>query len=95
MRALLLSLWLSVATTAPAFAQVLKCDMTQYTPTSGLTAVVDQALLVVTWTGQGTTELRARYAIERNQPVIRDLAVRRQAASGQRSGRILPPSTTW
>src|ERR1700687_3844695 len=78
MRSLLWAVFLSLAVASAAFAQGLKCDMTQYKGSTGLTAVVEQDLLIVTWMGQGGSEVRARYAIERGQPVVRDLAVRKQ-----------------
>ena len=91
MRALLSSVVLSLAMTSPAFAQGLKCDMTQYKASTGLTAAVEQDLLVVTWAGQGGSELRARYAIERNQPVVRDLAVRKQGGQWATLAQNLAP----
>ena len=60
-------------------ADPLTCDVTQYKASAGLTASVEQDLLVVSWTGQGGAELRARYAIQAGQPVIRDLAIRKSA----------------
>jgi len=51
--------------------------LSQYKGSSGLNAVLDQDLLVVTWAGQAGSELRARYAIDGGQPVIRDLSVRK------------------
>jgi len=59
-------------------ADGLKCDMTQYKATTGLTAAMDQDVLVVSWSGQTGSELRARFAIDKSQPVVRDLAVRKQ-----------------
>src|SRR5437870_422601 len=91
MRALLSSLLLSAAMTSSAFAQVLTCDMTRYKASTGLTASVEQDLLVVTWVGQGGSEVRARYAIERNQPVVRDLAVRKQGGQWATLGQNLAP----
>ena len=61
-------------------ADSLKCDMTQYKATKGLTAAVEQDMLVVTWTGQAGSEVRARYA------------VRERPASGSRPG---GPETGW
>src|SRR5262249_3673193 len=91
MRALRSSMLLSVAMTSPAFAQALKCDMTEYKESPGLTAAVDQDVLVVTWTAQGTSELRARFAIDRNQPVVRDLAVRKAGGQWATLGQNLAP----
>ena len=62
-------------------ADAVKCDMSQYKTASGLTAAVEQDVLVVSWAGQNGQELRARYAITGGTPTIRDLSVRK--ASGQ------------
>ena len=91
MRTLLSVVFLSLVTASAAFAQGLKCDMTQYKGSTGLTAVVEQDLLVVTWAGQGGSEVRARYAIERGQPVVRDLAVRKQGGQWATLGQNLAP----
>src|SRR3954471_23194451 len=65
---------------ATAAADPLTCDLSKYKPVTGLTARVDRDNLFVSWTGQGTTELRIRYAIDSREPVVRELAVRQ---SGQ------------
>ena len=72
-------------------ADALKCDMTQYKAGTGLTAAVEQDLLVVSWSGQAGSELRARYAIDRAQPVVRDLAVRKQGGQWATLGQNLQP----
>jgi len=72
-------------------ADGVKCDMTQYRAATGLTAAVDQDLLVVTWSGQAGSELRARYAIDRAQPIVRDLAVRKQGGQWATLGQNLLP----
>jgi len=59
----------------------LACDLAHYAARPGLTAAVEQGLLNVSWSGQGGAELRARYAIDEGQPVIRDLSIRK--ARGQ------------
>ena len=61
----------------PGAAEPLKCDLAQYKAGPGLTASVDRDVLVVSWAGEGGTELRARYAIDAAQPVVRDLAIRK------------------
>ncbi|MCM3879504.1 MAG: hypothetical protein ND807_05310 [Vicinamibacterales bacterium] len=91
MRTMLSAVFLSLVTASAGFAQGLKCDMTQYKGTSGLTAAVDQDLLVVTWAGQGGSEVRARYAIERGQPVVRELAVKKQGGQWATLGQNLSP----
>ena len=55
----------------------LACDMAQYKSSSGLTAAMDQNVLTVAWNGQNSSEMRARYAIDGGQPLVRELAVRK------------------
>jgi hypothetical protein len=84
-----LSAIMTLATTPTLFADSLKCDVTQYKASPGLTATVEQDLLVVSWAGQGGAELRARYAIENSRPVIRELAIRKQGGQWSTLGRNL------
>ena len=42
---------------------------------------MEQNVLTVAWPGQSGSEMRARYAIDGGQPIVRDLAVRK--AGGQ------------
>ena len=46
---------------------------------------------MVSWTGQGGTEMRARYAIDGGQPSIRDLAVRKTGGTWGVLGQNLKP----
>ena len=55
----------------------LKCNLTQYKASTGLTTALEGDLLTVSWNGQGTSQLRARFAIDGGTPTIRDLSVRR------------------
>src|SRR5258705_10548751 len=68
-------------------AGALTCDLAGYTAAQGLTAAVEQDLLVVSWSGQGAAELRARYAIESGQPVIRDPGIRKPGGQWKLLGR--------
>src|SRR5919201_335968 len=77
-------------TLTPA-ADALKCDLAHYKAAAGLTATLDQDLLVVSWTGQAGAELRARYAIDSAQPVIRDLAIRKSGGQWATLGQNLTP----
>ena len=52
----------------------LQCDMQEYRAATGLNAVLQGNLLVVSWAGQDGAELRARYGIDGGSPVVRDLA---------------------
>ena len=75
-------LCLSGAAVAPALlADPLNCDLSSYAALPGLTAGVSGDVLTVTWTGAANTQMRARYAIDHGQPIVRELAIR--AASGK------------
>ena len=78
-----------VATTVQA--QSLNCDLTQYKAASGLTAAIEQDALAVTWNGANGSELRARYAIENGQPIVRELAVRKSGGQWAPLGQNLVP----
>ena len=58
--------------------------MPQYKATTGLTAAMQAGVLTVQWTGSDGAELRTRYAVDAGTPVVRELAVRKPAAHGQR-----------
>jgi hypothetical protein len=73
----------------PAGASI--CDLTEYSPADGLTASIDRQLLVVDWAGGRGMEIRARYAIDGGQPLIRDLAIRNGDAEWTTLGRDLIP----
>src|SRR5262245_13733416 len=91
MRALLFSGLLSLAMVSTAAADGLKCDMTQYKESAGLTASPAQDVLEVTWAGQNGAEVRARYAIDNGQPVVRDLSVRKKGGQWSSLGQNLTP----
>src|SRR5262245_62576530 len=64
------------AATRP-IADALTCDMTQYQSSAGVTAGIDQNILTIAWPGQGGSEMRARYAIDGGQPMVRELSLRK------------------
>jgi hypothetical protein len=72
-------------------ADSLNCNLSQYKASQGLTAAVEQDLLVVSWAGQNGAELRARYAIDNGQPLIRDLAVKKAGGQWATLGQNLTP----
>ncbi len=83
------------ALTAPQLrADPLACDLANYRASAGLTASVAGDVLTVAWTGSTNTELRARYAIERGQPVVRELAVRPAGGEWAVLGENLLPDFT-
>jgi hypothetical protein len=69
----------------------LTCNLTGYKAASGLTAAIEGDLLNVSWSGQGTSQLRARFAIDGGTPTIRDLSVRRGSGDWSTIGQNLTP----
>jgi hypothetical protein len=72
-------------------AEPIRCDLTQYKASAGLTATPADNLLVVSWRGDRGADLRARYTIADGQPVIRDLAVRASGGAWVTLGENLKP----
>src|SRR5258708_12750780 len=72
-------------------ADSLHCNLSQYKASQGLTATVEQDWLLVSWTGQNGTDLRARYAVDGGQPVIRELAVKKTGGAWTTLGKNLTP----
>src|SRR4051812_23135794 len=79
------------ASTSRLSADSLNCNLSQYKAVPGLTAAVEQDLLVVSWAGQNGADLRARYAIDGGQPVVRDLAVKKAGGQWTTLGKNLTP----
>jgi hypothetical protein len=73
------------------FADSLNCNLSQYKAAQGLTAAIDQDMLVVSWTGQNGADLRARYGIDSGRPVVRDLAVKKPGGQWTTLGKNLVP----
>ena len=72
-------------------ASPLNCNLTQYKASSGLTSALEGELLTISWNGQGTSQLRARFAIDRGTPTIRDLSVHRGSGEWAVLGQNLTP----
>jgi len=72
-------------------ADSMNCNLSQYKAAQGLTAAVEQDSLLVSWTGQNGADLRARYAIDGGQPVVRELAVKKAGGAWTTLGRNLAP----
>ena len=72
-------------------ADSLNCNLSQYKAAQGLTAAVEQDTLLVSWAGQNGAELRARYAIDSGQPIVRDLAVKKAGGQWTSLGKNLTP----
>jgi hypothetical protein len=77
MRMFVAPLMLALAAST-AGADPLTCNLTAYKAAPGLTAVLGDNALAVTWDGDKDTELRMRFTIEAGTPTIRELAVRKK-----------------
>ena len=67
---------LALALPSSARAEPLRCDLTLYKPSKGLTATIAEDSLVVSWQGDRGRELRMRLTVAEGRPIIRDLAIR-------------------
>ena len=72
-------------------AAPLNCNLSQYKASSGLTSAIEGDVLNVSWNGQGTSQLRARFAIDGGTPTIRDLSVRQGSGEWAVLGQNLTP----
>ena len=84
---------LPIAAFAAAFlrGQDLNCDMASYKPQDGLKAQLRSGVLELTWQGERREELRARFANRGGQPLVQELAARKNGASWIVLGQNLSP----
>lgn len=81
----------ALAIASSAVADPLNCNLANYKAGQGLTATIEQDILTVTWAGAAGAELRARYAIDRAQPIVREIAARRRGGQWTILGQNLAP----
>lgn len=74
-----------------ASAAPLQCDLRQYEPGAGPAVVLQSDALAVEWSGDAATTLRMQLAIENEQPLVRELAVRSALGAWTTLGRDLVP----
>src|SRR3954466_1552882 len=76
----------------PAVAQAeLNCDLTGYRAQEGLKAQMHAGVLDLTWQGERREQLRASFTIRDGQPVVQELAVRKDGGSWITLGANLRP----
>ena len=68
--------------TAGLFAQPLTCDLGEYKAAEGLKAESTAAGFQLAWQGDGSQQLRAVFTIRNHEPVIAELAIRRNGTWG-------------
>ncbi len=67
------------------------CDLSGYKAQPGLEAARSNGSVTLTWAGERGETLRAGFAIANGQPVIRDLALRKQGGAWAQIGSDLTP----
>jgi hypothetical protein len=77
--------------TASAAGQDLNCDMAGYKPQDGLKAQIRAGILELSWQGERRDQLRAEFAIRGGQPVVQELAARKNGGSWIVLGQNLTP----
>jgi hypothetical protein len=87
----MLPAFLALFSASAASADPLKCDVNGYKSLPGLSVAAEQDVVTISWSGQGGSELRARYAIDAGQPVVRELAVKKPGGQWSILGQNLTP----
>jgi hypothetical protein len=57
-------------------AQILKCDIQNYKPVSGINMEQRGNALSLTWMGESNQQLRAQFTLRNGQPIVSELAAR-------------------
>ena len=84
--------WLCAAACAAiAAGQELSCDLAGYKPQEGLKAQLRGATLEVAWQGERRDQLRAGFALRGGQPIVQELAVRKNGGGWIVLGQNLTP----
>ena len=84
-------LFLTAMTAGAGVCQDLTCDLAGYKPQEGLQAQIRSGVLEVTWQGERSEQLRAQFAIREGQPVVHELAARKNGGSWIVLGQNLTP----
>ena len=90
MNRLSIMMFASLAIATAANAQ-LNCDLAGYKPLNGLKAQMRAGLLEVTWQGERQEQLRAVFTIRDRQPVVQELAARKEGGAWIVLGTNLTP----
>ena len=74
-----------------AAGQELNCDMSGYKPQDGLKAQLRGGVLELTWQGERREQLRASFVIRGGQPMVQELAARKNGGNWIVLGQNLTP----
>jgi hypothetical protein len=61
-------------------AQTLNCSLSDYKKVDGIKVDLDRNSVALTWQGEGEQELRAQFTLRDGQPVVQELAARKEGA---------------
>ena len=84
-------LWLSAAICGASYAQNLDCNLQRVQRNLRPKVQAQAGSLVVTWGGERGQQFRAAFAIQQDQPVVRELAAKRNNGSWVVLGKDLSP----
>src|SRR5262245_32668036 len=73
--------WLLVVCAGLARSQTLNCDLNSYKPQDGLRAQMRSGALEITWDGERREQLRASFIVRSGQPIVQELAARRNGGA--------------
>lgn len=90
MKRTLTVLWASLSVAAAATSE-FSCDLGAYKPQDGLKAQMRAGVLEVTWQGERREQLRAGFAVRDGQPVVTELAARKEGGNWIVLGQNLSP----
>jgi hypothetical protein len=85
------ALCLALLMTTYAVAQDLHCDLSGYKSQDGLKAQMRSGLLELTWQGERQEQLRAQFSIRGGQPVVQELAAKKNGGGWTVLGQNLTP----
>lgn len=74
-----------------AAAQTFTCDIGGYKPVDGVTAVIKNSTLILTWQGEPGQQLMAQFSIRDGQPLVQELAARSNSGRWINLGKNLTP----
>src|SRR5580704_8779549 len=74
-----------------AMGQTLNCNVQGYKPADGLKAEIHGEVLSVAWHGEGSQQLRADFTIRNGQPVVQELAAKKNGGPWIVLGNALQP----
>jgi hypothetical protein len=85
------SFFLAAILTATAFGQQMNCDLSGYKAQDGLKAQLRAGVLELTWQGERREQLRAEFMLRDGQPMVQELAAKKDGGNWIVLGHQLTP----